>query len=120
MSRDFRVYLEDILEAIRRIEIYTNGLTLEQLAQDTLHMDAVLRNIQIIGEGARQIPDELRNKYLTVEWNKIVGLRNIVTHEYFRVNPEIIWSAIETRIPELRDTVRIMLTDEDFSDEIPL
>ena len=113
MSRDYRVYLDDILEAAERIEQYTSGIDLQQFIADNMRVDAVLRNFEIIGEATGHLAPQIRGKYSEVEWSKIIGLRNIIAHEYFRVNLPIIWSLIENDVTPLRIKVSAILEQED-------
>lgn len=117
MPRDLKVYLEDIAEAIKRIEQYTDGVTLEQISTDTMRLDAVIRNIQLVGEATKEIPDDTREKYPAIKWKNIVGLRNLVVHEYFRVNPEIIWNTIQEHLPNLKAVILELLAVDDEIDE---
>ena len=81
MPRDYRVYLDDILEAVSRIESYTADLTAAQFSKDPKTLDAVVRNLEIVGEAVKKLPDEVRVKCPSVEWKKIAGLRDILIHE---------------------------------------
>lgn len=110
-KRDVRLFLSDILEAIEKIERYTEGLTLEALWENDLVADAVVRNLEIIGEAARHVPDELRERFSGVDWRRVVGFRNVVIHEYFAVDFEIVWTIITRHLPELKRTVAQMLRD---------
>ena len=83
MPRDFDLYVEDIREAIAKIDGYTTGLTRDAFAEDSKTIDAVVRNLEIIGEAAKMIPESVRANYPTVEWRKIAGLRDILAHHYF-------------------------------------
>jgi uncharacterized protein with HEPN domain len=70
-----------------------------------------VRNLEIIGEAARHIPETVRRRYPEVPWKRVVGLRNIVVHEYFAVDLEIVWTIIRENLPALKDTLQKMLTD---------
>jgi uncharacterized protein with HEPN domain len=80
MSRDLRLYLTDILSSIQKIQDYTAGMNYDDLIEDNKTFDAVVHNLQIIGEATKQIPDEIRRKYPETAWRKIGGLRDIIAH----------------------------------------
>lgn len=110
MPRDYRVYLDDILEATEKIREYTAGLSLKDFKGDSKTLDAVVRNLEIIGEAAKKVPDEVRLQAPDVAWKKIAGLRDILIHEYFGIDVTIIWDIIENKLPVLENDVRRLLT----------
>ncbi len=112
MSRDPRLYLEDIRESCAKIERYTHGLSFESFRADEKTVDAVLRNLTVIGEAVKHLPDDLRNRYPEVEWRKIAGLRDIVVHEYFGIDEDILWDIIQNKIPELLGSVERIFENE--------
>ena len=114
MSRDLALYLTDILRSINKIEKYTSKMTYEKLSTDEKTMDAVIHNLQIIREATKQIPESIRQKYPEIEWRKITGLRDIIAHSYFSVNPEIVWNIVTTKLKPLRDCVALILQNEDL------
>lgn len=85
MSRDELLYLDDIQESCGKVLRFTKGMTYKDFVNDDLRFDAVLRNLEIIGEAVKNISDETRRKYPQIKWRKIAGFRNIVAHEYFGV-----------------------------------
>jgi uncharacterized protein with HEPN domain len=90
MSRNPRLYLEDIQQSCAKVLRFTAGLSYEQFKQDDLKYDAVLRNLEIIGEAAKNVPDEIRLRFPVVEWRKISGFRDIAAHQYFSVSDSIV------------------------------
>jgi uncharacterized protein with HEPN domain len=104
MSRDPRVYLEDVLESIRRIKTYVHGIDQESLGADELRLDAVVRNLEVIGEAVKQLPEEITKRESEVEWRKIAGLRDILIHHYFGIDVGIIWDVVQNKMGSvLRD-----------------
>ena len=112
MPRDYRLYLEDILEAITRIERYTNGIDLATFQSDEMRVDAVVRNLEIIGEAAKHIPHSQRDQTPAVEWRKIAGLRDIVAHQYFGINLTIIWDVVTNHLGDIQQAATALLSVE--------
>lgn len=110
-KRDVRLFVSDMLEAIAKIERYTANLSFEQFEREDLISDAVVRNLEIIGEAARYLPPELREKYPQMDWSRVVGFRNIIIHRYFDVDLEIAWVIATQRLPALKAVLEQMLTD---------
>ncbi len=106
MSRDYKVYLEDILEAIGKIRTYTADMSADSFAADNKTLDAVLRNLEVIGEAVKRIPDDIRSQHEQVEWKKIAALRDILIHQYFGIDAEIIWDVVQNKLPELERQIR--------------
>jgi uncharacterized protein with HEPN domain len=110
-KRDVRLFLNDILEAIRKIERYMAGLSFESFVQNDLVVDAVVRNLEIIGEAAKNVSPEMRARYSDIEWKKIAGFRDIVIHAYFDVDLTIVWTITTERLPDLKPLVAQVLKD---------
>jgi uncharacterized protein with HEPN domain len=101
MSREYRLYLSDIVEAQTRIQEYTKEMTYEEFAQSKITIDAVIRNLEVIGEAAGKLPPEIRKKSPDIEWRKITAMRNVLTHEYFGVNTQIVWDVVRNKIKQV-------------------
>lgn len=86
-----------------------DGVKLENFQSDTVLYDAVVRNLQIIGEAVRSLPEETRSLRRDIEWTRIVGLRNVIVHHYFGIDEEIIWDLATARCPELAKAAQEML-----------
>jgi uncharacterized protein with HEPN domain len=114
MPRDYLLYLEDILEASKRIEDYISGVEFQDFIADSMRVDAVLHNFTVLGEAVRSVPPDVRDLYPSIEWQGIVRVRNIVTHAYFGVSLDIIWDIIKNELPQLRDAVKAILSGEDI------
>lgn len=106
MSRDSKVYIEDIKEALEKIEKYTENMNLENFSKNEMVIDAVVRNFAIIGEAVKNLPQEVKNKHKNIEWKKIAGLRDILVHAYFGVNKKIVWDIVEKKVPELKEFLK--------------
>ena len=104
--KDYKLYLFDILESCKKIVSYTKGITEREFANDNKTIDAVIRNIEIIGEAANKIPREEREKIQQIPWKEVVAMRNKVVHEYFDVNVPIVWETIQADIPILKKNIQ--------------
>ena len=111
MSRSLRLYLEDILSSGAKILRSTEGMTCEDFIRDERTYDAVVRNLQIIGEVVKNLPMEFRDKYKQIEWRKIAGLRDILAHAYFSVEDEILWDVVENKVSILIEQIRKILLE---------
>ena len=109
MSCEYRFFLEDIQKACEKVERFTKGMTQEHLFSNEERFDAVMRNLEIIGEAAKHIPDNVRQEYSEIEWRKICGFRDVAIHEYFGLDKEVIWDIITQKIPDLTIKINGML-----------
>ncbi|MBW8874226.1 MAG: DUF86 domain-containing protein [Acidobacteria bacterium] len=106
-------YLLDILIAARRVLRYVGDLSWESFKEDEMAQDAVIRNLQIIGEAARKISDEFRSGHPEVPWGGIVGMRNRLVHEYSRVDIAKIWETAADDVPRLIRSIESLVPPED-------
>lgn len=110
--RDWRLRIDDILEAITRIDAYTRGMTQEAFATDSRTIDAVVRNLEIVGEASSHVDDAILRAAPEVPWDKMRGLRNVVAHEYFGVDVGIIWHTARNDLPPLEAPLRRLLATQ--------
>ncbi len=109
MKRTHILYLNDINEAIERIEIYIKDITFEEFSKNMLVIDAVVRNFEIIGEATKHIPTEIKTDNPLIKWKEMAGMRDKLVHEYFGVNIEILWKTAKNRLPTLKPLVKKLL-----------
>ena len=107
--KDYSIYLADIIEAMAKIQRYTDGLTFESFAANEMAVDAVNRNLEIVGEAARSIPESIRNSNPQIPWQRMIGLRNMVIHAYFGIDLSIVWEIVRVNIPDTRPLIEAML-----------
>lgn len=100
--RNWEFRLEDINEALELIEEYVINLDFTSWTKDRKTIDAVIRNLEIIGEAANHIPDSIQEKYSKIPWSQIKGMRNLLVHEYFGVDIDVLWRTIQEDLPPLK------------------
>ena len=115
MTRDIRLYIEDILDSIAKIEQYTQNIDEQDFSANTQLQDAVLRRLEIMGEAVKNTPQDFRNKYPEIPWRKIAGLRDILIHEYFGVNIRRAWKVAKQDIFDLKHKLQKVKKDLDAS-----
>lgn len=108
-ERSDLVLIDDMLEAVERTLAYTYNMELEAFSEDTKTSDAVLRNLQVLGEAANKVSTETRQLMPEIEWTKIIRSRNIVVHEYFGVDYEVVWRIVKVHLPILKDQLDTLL-----------
>ena len=111
-NRKYGFYLEDMLISMERIEEYIGEMEFIQFKRNYMVVDAVIRNFEIIGEASKHIPNEIIDKYPDIPWRKMYGLRNIVTHEYFGVDYEVIWEIAKNDLPKNRKDLLRLIEEE--------
>ena len=105
-KREPRLYLVDIYDSINKIEEYTKGLLFPEFSNDQMTVDAVVRNLEIIGEAAKNVPAETSEKYPSIPWEKMVSMRNKVIHEYQNVDLDILWKTIKEDLSPVKDAIK--------------
>jgi len=112
MSRNEIMYLQDIAESCEKIVRFTAGLTRSELLRDQKTYDAVVRNLEIVGEAAKHISDEIREQLPNIEWRKVAGLRDMLAHVYFGIDDDILWDVIQNKVPQLAKSTNAFLNKE--------
>ena len=113
MPRDYRVFLQDVQEAIANITEFISGMTRDEFEKDRKTLHAVIRNLEVIGEAVKSVPVEIRLKYPQVPWSRIAGLRDILIHHYFQIDIEIVWDIVQNKLPELDQHLEIILGEKE-------
>lgn len=101
MSREWKLFFLDMVEFSQRILTYTEGLDRESFEASNLNFDATIRNIELIGEAARNIPETIRGQMPDIPWPKLVGIRNVLAHGYFSTDKDVVWDLIQHAVPVL-------------------
>ncbi len=112
MSRDTLLFLEDIEASCHKIATFVEGLSFEGFKSDARTFDAVCRNLEIIGEAAKRVAEDVRSRHPEVEWRRISGLRDVLAHGYFALEHEMIWDLASRSTPSLLVAIRQVIADE--------
>ena len=110
-SRDWQFRIQDILECISRIDSYTTGMTYPAFRDNQLVIDAVVRNLEVIGEAANHVPAEVQLRFPDLPWAEMRGIRNLLIHEYFGVSVEIVWKTVRENLPSIVPGLQELLTE---------
>lgn len=102
-------YLEDIVDGAEKIERFTDGMTYEEFERDEKTVDAVLRNLEVIGEAAKNVPEDVRKEYSELPWAEMAGMRDKLIHGYATIELEIVWTTVEEDVPELIPAVNAVM-----------
>jgi uncharacterized protein with HEPN domain len=102
--------IDDIWEAIEKIQRYVAGLDHDGFIKDDKTIDSVVRNLEIIGEAANRLPENFRTQHSEIEWRKIIGLRNRIVHDYFNIDVEIVWEIIQKDLPNFKSKLSLIRT----------
>ncbi|GED22298.1 HepT-like ribonuclease domain-containing protein [Halomonas halmophila] len=120
-QREWRLYIEDMIGFAEKVLCYTEGLDLDSFLAHALTYDATLRNLELIGEAATQIPDVVRHQYSEIPWRMIIATRNRLIHAYLGIDDDTVWSIIQDNIAQLLEQLKGIKTqhgssgtDDDF------
>lgn len=108
-ARDWRLYADDIIESCGKVRRFLAGRTYESFFADELTRDAVIRNLEVIGEAAKNLPDDVIAKAPDVDWRKVRGMRDVIAHGYFGLDMKVVWSTATTKLDQLEAAVRRLL-----------
>ena len=114
MSRGVALLLGEVLEAIDLVEQYTDGLSFAAFSASMEKQDAVVRRLAVIGEAVKGVPDDFRARYPDVPWRDIAGARDILIHEYFRIDLDLAWEMARNDLPALAVRIRAVMRAEGF------
>lgn len=113
-QRNYTLYLEDMLTSMERIEEYIGVLEFRAFKMNYLIVDGIVRNFEIIGEAAKNIPEEIKEKHPEIPWKKMYGLRNLIAHEYFGIDYEMIWEISKHNLPQNLIDLKKIVENETF------
>lgn len=116
-KRNLNLYVNDVLNSIRLIEVYSRGLTVEKLKQNIRNQDAIVRRLEVIGEAINALSRNLSKKYPEVQWDNYVGIRNFLIHIYFGLNYKKLLGIIKQDIPKLKKQMMIIKKDLEGQNE---
>ena len=109
-ARNDKLYLYDILKSCEKIADYTSGVSEAAFLENGMLQDALVRNIEIIGEASKNLSEDLRNSNPQIAWREIMRMRDKIVHHYFRINPDAVWQTVSEDIPHLRHEVNEIYT----------
>ena len=111
MKRDYKLFIKDIISAMKSIEEFIEGLSLDEVREDDKTSSAVIRKFEIIGEATKHVPEDLKEKYPDIPWKRMAGMRDRLIHAYFGVDYRLVWEAIKIDIPELKPRLQQVLAE---------
>ncbi|MDZ4257016.1 MAG: DUF86 domain-containing protein [Gemmatimonadales bacterium] len=116
MNRTVPLLLGELVDAAELVARYTAGLTFDDFAASIEKQDAVVRRLAVIGEAVKGLPESFRSRHPEIPWRSIAGARDVLVHEYFRVDLELAWEMVQHDLPELARNVRSIIAAEGFAD----
>ena len=109
MKRDYKFFIEDIVDSIRQIECFVGDMTYEEFLADDKTVSAILRRLDVIGEASKHIPTSFKQKHQDLPWAEMARMRDKLIHGYFGVDYEIVWKVVKERLPEIKPPLEIIL-----------
>lgn len=109
MKKDNQIYLGHILECIDSILTYTDGMNFQNFSENKMVIDAVCRNIEIIGEATKNLDEEFKSNHPTIPWKNMAGMRDKMIHDYIGVDIEVVWAVVEVHLPKLKNSIEMLL-----------
>ncbi len=113
MKREYKEYIFDILSSMEKASKFVEGMTYEDFLKDEKTVFAVIRALEVIGEAVKNLPEDIRKKYPEIPWRGMAGMRDVLIHGYFEVDPQIVWETVKNRIPEVKPLFERIL-EEDY------
>lgn len=111
-TRDWKFRIQDILFSISKIENFIENMSYSEFRKNELVIDAVVRNLEIIGEASKHVPSSIRRLYSSIPWKQMNGMRNILIHEYFGVDVETVWHTSKKHLPILKKQLEIITSSQ--------
>ena len=111
MTKDPKIFLRHVLESVVQIEQYTGDITQEEFLKSMQVQDAVIRRLMVIGEATKNLPPELREKYTAIPWGDIAGMRDVLIHEYFGTDTELVWRTVKSDLPTFKRHIQNILSE---------
>ena len=116
MPRNYLLYLKDMRNAAEKILRYTHSISFEAFKKNEEKIDATLHNLEVLGEAAKNVPQEIQDKYPNIPWRNMARFRDVLAHHYFGINLETIWDVVENELPTLITELNIAIAEEDKHD----
>lgn len=111
MTRDYKLFVKDIVEAIKDIDIFIGDMDYDEFLKDKKTQKAVVWQIHIIGEATKNVPESIREKYVKVPWRYMARIRDKIAHFYFGIDYEIVWNVIKEKLPGIKPEIDKILKD---------
>jgi uncharacterized protein with HEPN domain len=111
MKRNYKLFLQDIIDAMESIQEFLGDMNLNELINDDKTSSAIIMKFGIIGEATKHLPDELKEKHPEIPWKNMSGMRDRLIHAYFGIDHDLVWKAIETEIPKLKPQLKKILRE---------